>query len=251
MNIRTTSAVLALTMVGGLNVAAQEEGFKPSFMLGTDVSTAYIFRGATLHDKPVAQPYLYADPIEGLTVGAWGNILLDDGSAGDAVDVNEVDLYAEYDLPVGEDFPLGISLAYTEYTYPNSTIGEGTVEDPTVSLPSDREVGLLLSMPWCPLGSTLKAFYGVDGGIDKSLYAEYGIGHSFEGVAEGVTPSLGATVGYADIDGGESGFSAATVTAGVAVGIATFKVIYIAEIDDDVLTVDKDVVGTISLSSTF
>ena len=250
MNIRTTSALLALTMVGGMNVAAQEEGFKPSFLLGTDVSTAYIFRGATFHDKPVAQPYLYADPVEGLTVGAWGNVLLDDGSAGDAVDVNEIDLYAEYDLPTG-DFPIGVSLAYTEYTYPNTTTGEGTEEDPTVAWPSDREFGLLLSLVDVPLSPTLKTFYGVDGLIDKSLYSEFGLGHTFEGVAEGVTPSLGATVGYADIDGGESGFSSATVTAGVAVGIATFKVMYIAELDDDVLAVDKDVVGTISLSSTF
>ncbi|MFO1490132.1 MAG: hypothetical protein U1F87_04285 [Kiritimatiellia bacterium] len=33
------------------------------------------------------------------------------------------------------------------------------------------------------------------------------------------------------------------MTAGVAVGVATFKVTYIAELDDDVLAVDKDVVG--------
>lgn len=250
MNIRTTSAVLALTVLGGLNVAAAEEGFKPSFLLGTDFSTAYIFRGATLHDKPVAQPYLYADPVEGLTVGAWGNVLLDDGSAGDAVDVNEVDLYAEYDLPTG-DCPVGVSLAYTEYTYPNTTMGEGTVEDPTVAWPSDREVGLLLSLSDCPANPTLKTYYGVDGLVDQTLYSELGISHSFEGVAEGVTPSLGATVGYVDPDSGESGFSNATVTAGVAVGVATFKVTYIAELDDDVLAVDKDVVGTISLSKTF
>ena len=60
-----------------------------------------------------------------------------------------------------------------------------------------------------------------------------------------------AVVGYVNPDEGDRGFSHATFTAGVGVGVVTFKVAYIAELDKDVLNVDQDVVGTISLSSTF
>ncbi|MFO1490133.1 MAG: hypothetical protein U1F87_04290 [Kiritimatiellia bacterium] len=191
MNIRTTSAVLALTVMGGLNVAAAEEGFKPSFLAGTDFSTAYIFRGATLHDKPVAQPYLYADPVEGLTVGAWGNVLLDDGSAGDAVDVNEVDLYAEYDLPTG-DCPVGVSLAYTEYTCPNTVTGEGTVEDPRARCL--RTASSACCSP-CRTARPTPPSRPSTGSTGRStrgpLYSELGISHSFEGVWRRGSPLAG------------------------------------------------------------
>jgi hypothetical protein len=258
----TTSGALFAAMLAAHAQApaaapAAKAGFAPTYTAGVDISTAYIFRGATLFDKPVAQPYLSADLATGLTVGAWSNVALDDSDTygGDAGEVSEVDLFAEYDLPLGGS-PIGASVVYTEYTYPNTVTGEGTAEDPTVSAESDSEVGLKLSLETnCALDKalspTLGVYYGLDGAIDKALYAELGLGHTLENVAEGINLILGGTLGYLEPDEGDSGLSAATLSAGLGVGPAVLKVTYVIETDEDVLGIDEEVVGTLGLSKTF
>lgn len=234
--------------------------------LGVDVASAYVFRGATLFDKPVAQPYISANIACGLTFGAWSNIALDDSKTygGEAGKISEVDLSVEYALPLGKS-PIGASAVYTQYTYPNTVTGEGTIEDPTESAEDDSEIGLKLALQTdCALDQainpTLAVFYGLDGAIDKAMYVELGVGHDVE-LNKDLAFGLGGTLGYAngfDASGSEvglqggDGLSSATLSAklkascGGAIGVT-----YVFETDDDVLAVDEEVLATLSLSKSF
>jgi hypothetical protein len=213
-----------------------------------------VFRGATLNDKAVAQPWLYASLSCGLTFGAWANLDLDDSKAygKDSGEISEVDLSIEYALPTG-NAPVGASVIFTDYTYPNTTTGAGTAEDPTASLDDDREVGLKLEMKTdCALDKalspTLGVFYGLDGAIDKALYAELGLGHDLT-LNDQVTLGLGGTLGYLSPDEGSDGLSAATISAKLKSSFgATLGVTYVIETDDDVLGVDEDVVAVLGYS---
>jgi uncharacterized protein (TIGR02001 family) len=198
-----------------------------------DVASAYVFRGATLNDGLVLQPGL---EISGLpvTLGVWGNFDIDDmDGALEENEFSEVDIYASYDIPVEA---LDLSVGYTEYVYPG-----GGVADREVSLSAGFDVALAPSVA---------VYYGIDGGIEDSIYAELGIGHELT-MGEDLAVELGATVGYADPDGGESGFSHYTASLGTSFGCLGVSVTYIGEIDDDVLETDTDVVGMLSVAKDF
>ena len=101
--------------------------------------------------------------------------------------------------------------------------------------------------------------YGVDGGIEDSLYIELSAGSSFE-LCEtvGLGLDLGATVGYMSPDEGEDGFSHYTASVGLSCAALSAGVTYIGQIDDDVLpdvedggSYDVEVVGTIGASIEF
>ena len=208
--------------------------------VGADISSAYVFRGITLNDGVVAQPYL---EVSGLPVdlGVWGNIDIDDyDGALDEGQFSEIDIYASYAIPVEG---IDASIGYTEYTYPQG--GE-----------ADREVGLSLGLD-LPLAPTVGVYYGLDGAVEENLYADFGIGHDFE-LAEGVSLSLGALIGYLYPEEGEDGFHQYELSASFAWSFLTLGVTYIGQIDDDVLVdvedgggYDVEVVGTLGLSYGF
>lgn len=199
-----------------------------------DIASAYVFRGITFNDGPVVQPGIEVS-LHGLTLGAWGNLDLDDYDG--AVEKNqfsEIDWYLEYGIPAGmAEFGVG----YTEYTFPGA---EGDAE---------REVWLGVGLD-VPLSPELAVYYGVDGGIKKALYVEAGIGHGFA-LMDGLDLALGATIGYLNPDEGKSGFSAWSLTAGLTYGMLGASVTYYGQIDDKVLTdayYDVEVVGMLSLA---
>jgi uncharacterized protein (TIGR02001 family) len=211
--------------------------------LTVDVASAYVFRGDTFNDGPVVQPGLEVALPYGLSVGVWGNIDIDDyDGALEKGQFSEIDVYVSYALPIDL---VDISIGYTEYTYPS---GGGD---------ADREVGISLGYDLDVLEVGLGAFYGVDGGIEKSLYVELSAGTSYE-LAEGLSLDLGATVGYLNPDEGASGFSGYSVSAGLSYGIIGASVTYFGQIDDEVLvdvedggTYDVEVVGMLSLALSF
>jgi len=212
-----------------------------------DAASAYVFRGVTFNDGPVLQPGLEVALPSGLVLGAWGNIDIDDYD-GSLVEnqFSEIDIYGSYALPVEL---LDVSIGYTEYTYPGA---EGD---------ADREVGVSFGTALEMVELGLGIYYGLDGGIEKSLYVELSAGTSLE-LAEGVGLDLGATVGYADPDEGESGFADYSVSAGLGYGVVGASVAYIGQIDDEVLAdvvmpteeiefsngYDVEVVGMLSLA---
>ncbi|MGA1531310.1 MAG: hypothetical protein ACO398_11290, partial [Kiritimatiellia bacterium] len=101
-----------------------------------------------------------------------------------------------------------------------------------------------------PLAPAVGLYYGIDGGIDSNLYVDLGVGHDLD-LAEGIGLSLGAVVGYTDPDMGEDGFSHYELSASVGYEFVSAGVTYIGEIDDDVLTVDEDLVFTVGVSHSF
>ena len=218
--------------------------FAAEATMGVDVASSYIFRGAAVNDSFVAQPYLEVGgfpKIDGLSVGVWGNLDLDDDSSGTpkSGEFSEVDLYASYDLPFGCDL-FTTSLSYTEYLYPNS------------ELDADREIGLVTAFDTL-LNPSLGVHVGIDGGIQEQVYFELGLGHDVE-LSEDLTLSLGGVVAalvQSQDSTADDGISYANLSAGLSYGLLSAKIITFFETDDDVLEVDEEVQGIIGLALDF
>jgi len=205
-------AVIAVMMAAMATAAIAEDG--ATVKLSADLASAYVFRGSTFNDGAVLQPGIEVGGLP-VTLGVWANIDIDDyDGAVEGSQFSEIDISASYDLGAG------FGLGYCEYTYPS---GGGD---------ADREVSLSYeaSLPGTP---SVSVNYGIDGGIDKSLYIEAGVSHEIK--TDATTISLGAAVGYADPDEGEAGFSHFAVSAGASYGVASLTLNYVGQIDDDVL----------------
>lgn len=208
--------------------------------IGVDVKSAYVFRGVTYNDGFVAQPFLdvYGLPID---IGVWANYDLEsDHERGyENGQFSEIDLYAFYQLPI--ESLLDITIGYFEYTYPTSDAD------------ADREVTLGLSQENLPLQPSFSIYYGMDGAIEETFYADASIGHDMA-ITEDFTLNLGALIGYLDPKEGEEGFNQYELSASLAYDFVTLGVKYIGQMDDDVLTdevYDAEVVGTLGAKYSF
>ena len=250
----TMRAMLAFCGVLSLTAAV---ALAADVSAGVDFANAYVFRGETLNEGWVAQPSLDASgspKVEGLSVGVWANFDIEDDVERGIEDgqVSEVDLYASYELPAVIE-QAEFSVGYTEYTYPNAAgeavlavDGTATVE----GVDADREVNLIANAVGCPLNPSLGLYYGIDGAVDESFYAEASFGH-VHNVNERLSASASALVGYLSPDVGDDGISHVQLTGGVGYGGFTALVSYIVETDDDVLAVDEEVVVTLGASADF
>ncbi|HMP72270.1 MAG TPA: TorF family putative porin [Kiritimatiellia bacterium] len=225
-----------LAAVAAASVTAGSAALAAEATVGVDVSSAYVFRGATFNDGFVAQPYLDVSGLP-IDIGVWGNLDIDDyDDSLNSGEFSEINIYASYTIPVeGVDASIG----YTEYIYPGA------------ELEADREVSLSLGLD-VPLAPSVGIYYGLDGGIKKNIYVEAGLGHDIE-LDEGISLSLGAAVGYLNPDEGESGFSHWQVSAALNYDFISLGVTYVDTIDKDVLgdAYDVEVIGTLSLSYSF
>ena len=187
---------------------------------GVDFASAYVFRGVTVNDGTVAQPYVEGE-VMGVTVGTWANI--DIANQG-AEAVSEIDLYLGYGL--GEVAGYAIDLGYCEYTYPG-TAGDG-----------ESEVSLAVSGDVLGLDASVAAFADVaaDGEIG---YYEGSLGSGYDLTAD-IAASYGVTIGYTD-GTADSGFGYAALTFGVEKPItdaltAGISLTLIEDLDDDIMT---------------
>jgi len=234
MNMKVLSGLVAVAMMAASAVYGAEAS------LSLDVASAYVFRGVTYNGGLNLQPGMEVGGLGGLSVGAWGVLDLDDYDG--AVVENqfqEVDLYGSYALPCTL---LDLSVGYTEYLYPSAG-GD-----------ADREVGVSAGKAVGPVALAADVYYGVDGGIEKTLYAELSAGSEFELGCLGA--ALGAAIAYVDPDEGESGLSHFTTSAGLSYGPIGASVMYIGQIDDDVLpdgagAYDVEVVGMLSAAVSY
>ncbi len=193
---------------------------------GLDVSTAYIFRGATVSDDVGVFPSLEG-VFNGVTAGVWAWFDTDDS------EVEEIDIYFSYDLDLGGD-AVDVSIGYTEYTYPNTT-------DAT-----DREVSVVLELDGA-LSPSVSVHYGFEGALDEGLYVEANLSRDLD-LGESLTVNAGVTLGAQLGDNvANDGLAFAKVSVSTSVGIANVSVSYIIETDDDVQLIDEDVYGSIGV----
>lgn len=236
-------AVMGAVVAG--SAFAQDEGPSAEAAAGVDVASAYVFRGATVSDEVSVQPLLEGS-FGNLTLGTWGNLNTD------TEQFDEIDYYVSYALPLG-DCPVGLSVGYTEYTYPTGTTtnDEGVI---TGGAEADREVNVAASFEQAlsdalTLSSGLSVNIGLEGPfLDEGLYVAGELGLE-QSVSDDMSVSLGAVLGAElgdNVD--ENGLSHVTLSAGVSYMMLAATVSYVIETDDKVLEVDEDVYGAVSLS---
>lgn len=181
---------LALVLVNARPVNAQ-------LSWGADLGlyTAYVWRGLSLTNRPVAQPDLWFSlPVGGngsFTVGGWGNVELgkyddpaDHISEGGGVagpDLTEFDWYGEFGTTFGN---ASVTLGVTGYIYPND-FGL-TSDNNTIELYAQLGLGTILA-------PSISAYYDVD--KIKGLYLEGSISHDIP-VSPSFTLTLGALAGF-------------------------------------------------------
>ncbi|OGV67185.1 MAG: hypothetical protein A2498_06645 [Lentisphaerae bacterium RIFOXYC12_FULL_60_16] len=243
--MRTFLAVV----VTGLCVLAPLASQAINTAVSLDVASAYVFRGATYNDSWVLQPALevnrflpetYGD----LAFGTWANFDFDDYPVLDIEKhkFSEVDYYTYYTLPVKA---AGITLGYNTYTYPEAD----DIED-------DVDVSLAVGLN-CLLAPTVTAYYGIDGGIDKSLYVKTAVSHDFT-INDDLSINTAAALGYLSIDEGDDGLSNVSATLGVTYKIVSASLTYFGQPDDDLLPdvedgglYDVDLVANFNISYSF
>ena len=189
--------------------------------MSADVVSSYIFRGVTLSDSAVLQPSMELDlPI---VLGIWGNLNFDDYTPDTSGQFTEVDLYANYALPLNIE-PFIMTIGYTEYLYPSSAAGGD----------ADREINAAFLLD-AVLSPTLTIYYGVDGAIERTFYAELELSHSVN-ISDVVNCEFSCTGAYAYPDKGKRGFSNATIGFDLNYNLFHLGATYIAQLDDKVLS---------------
>ena len=179
-------------------LAAQARA-QTEFGVDLGLFSAYVFRGLSYTNKPVAQPAVYLSIPVGnasVTVGGWSNIDIgkyddpndDLSESGGTSSFNfaELDPYGEVSVPVGKATLTGGVLGYI---YPNTTpngVAGLTTEFNTVELYGKAAVDL-------PLSPQLSLYYDID--KIKGAYLEASISHSVQ-AGENVSVDLGALAGF-------------------------------------------------------
>lgn len=213
-----------------------------------DYQTAYIFRGATVHNRSVLQPYLEVKPEEsGWLFGVWANYNaasdtrkdLGPGINSRHSEFSEVDFYLSYELPLQvPDFSL--ALGYNEYMYPNS------------NLKADREIAVIAAFD-SALNPQIALYPGVGGSFKEAVFLEGTIGHQEE-IAHEFMALFGSSVGVqwqGKDSEAEDGFSFVRLTTGIGYRWLRATISYYFETDQDVLEVDQKWLGTVSAQFKF
>ena len=201
--------------------------------------SAYMWRGLTLTNKPVAQPAVYLSIPVGnasLTLGGWSTIdlgkyddLADDISqsgGSSAFNLAEFDPIVEVSFPVGK---ATLTAGGTAYLYHNDEDAPGfgllTSDNNTVEIYGKAEFDT-------PLSPGLAIYYDVD--KIKGAYFEGSVSHSFP-ASEKVSIDLGAVVGFNAGQGlsddpdqsfnfADDGFTHADISAGVPLTAGAFSI---------------------------
>lgn len=205
-----------------------------------DFASAYVFRGVTLSDGASFQPGIeasgfgLAEEYGSLAAGAWGSADLDGDNSST---FQETDWYASYSLPTLVE-GLDLFVGYCEYMY-----GAGA---------SDKEANVGAGYEIAGVGLGLTYYQGVGGLIGSSSYLEFAIGYGMD-FTEELSGSVDARFGFADQDGGESGFQDYDVGASLGYALSEkwsvgASVMYIGQGDKKVLPTgaglyDVDFVG--------
>ena len=252
MKVVKTSQVLGLMVVlAGMtpaSVRAEEAAAEPAATAAAavDVASAYVFRGETFNDDVNVQPTL-SGSFGMLSLGTWGNLNTDSSN------FDEIDYFASVALPLGEEFPIGLSVGYTEYTYPTA-VTEPVADEAVVCLEADREVNVIASHDLAvndetTLGLSLAGNFGLEGPyLDQGINVTADASVDFAATDE-VGISGGVTVGSEWGDNKpDDGISYAQLNLGASYAMLYGAIHYVIETDDDVLVIDEDLWGSVGLS---
>lgn len=222
--------------IGMISAAVAATALTASAGLDVEVVSAYVWRGTTVNDEVNVQSEFTTDIFGGaVELGVWSNFNTDEGQ------FDEIEFFLGIPLPLGEDSPVSVDLLYSELTFPFDG-GD-----------ADRQIGIAFGTSVADIDLGLEFWYYVGGALESTLYIELSAGYDLA-LAENMTLGLGAVLHYWDLDGGESGFNAATFSAALEVVIpeidlpVSFGISYILEIDDKVAPVEEDFFFTIGFS---
>jgi len=242
----TVAVALAAVMVPAVAKAAEAT-------VGTDVNSAYVWRGLTFNDGLVIQPSVDVAHPAGFAVNTWGNY--DIGDYNGAVEENEfseVDLTVSYSPPL--DGPVSVTIGIIEYLFPKE--GNYTPEipegHPAVEPKKDgdtREIFLSVGGEVGGLAIGVDGYYDIDEVEDYYLSGSIAYGVP---LTEELALEAGASIGYAGKDfaefyagGTDGGFFdwSASLAASYAVpqaeGVELGAFItYVSNVDDEVLPDD-------------
>jgi uncharacterized protein (TIGR02001 family) len=238
--------IITMTMAAGLvaGIASAQ-----SVSVTMDFASAYVFRGVTLNDGAVFQPGIevggfgLAEEYGSIVAGAWGNWDFDNYNGGGQKDTfSETDWYASYSLPALVD-GLDLFIGYAEYGY-----GAGS---------SDKEANIGAGYEISGIGLGVTYYQGVGGLIGTSSYLEFAAGYGYD-FSEELSGSIDASLGFADQDGGETGFQDYSIGAGLGYVLSEdwsigASIAYIGQGDDKVLpdgvgAYDVDFVGMLGVA---
>ena len=171
----------------------------PNVSGGTNFATKYVWRGQLLVDDPCIQPEA-AISKWGLTASFWGNYNTrtkkSDDSTISTQEWTELDFVGDYSFNVGEMAdkfgmeapgfvkPIGFSIGYTYYLFPNLDWKSKGVDSHEYYLGVSYDTFL---KPW------FKWYQDVKSG--SGAYLQFGIGHTFD-FTHGITADVGMATAY-------------------------------------------------------
>jgi hypothetical protein len=219
---RYGNLVLVILAFAAVTKAAEEQVVK--FGFSADYYSKYIWRGQNIDGKSVLQPATSASAY-GFTGSIWGNVDLTNRSAtapDNEWEFSEFDYTLDYTAAVPEVDWLNFSVGTIYYRFPN------TAYDPTTEIYGG------LSLNGVPLSPSFKWYRDVD--EIKGSYFQFGVGHTFEKLAEWSDKcycglQLGASIGWANsaynngyfgVDGGHP--NDLTLSTGLCVQIDSWMV---------------------------
>lgn len=111
-----------LAGLGLLTLPATVRAADPS--VGVDFYTAYVWRGITIQDTPVLQPWVDISGISfgkdvSLGVNVWGNFPLSDWKKDGQLRADGGE-FSEFDATLTLSLPKGFKAGYTEFTFPTT-----------------------------------------------------------------------------------------------------------------------------------
>ena len=192
--MKRSSVFGAALLVGGASLFPSPAPAQVNAGADLGFFSAYVWRGISMTNKPVAQPDVYLTVPAGkasVGLGGWANIDLgrydnvrrDLSESGglSSLDLAEFDPWAEISYPIGRVTVTGGALGYV---FPNDAGFTSALN--TLELYGKVAFGV-------PLSPKLAAWYDVD--KIKGLYAEASIAHTIQ-ASDKVAVALGALAGF-------------------------------------------------------
>jgi hypothetical protein len=184
----------AALLAAGLSLAPRAAAAQAEVGAQLDLFSAYVWRGLSLTNKPVAQPSAYVSFPAGnasVTLGGWATVDIGDyddpdddisEGGGGSFNLTEFNPYGEVSFPAGK---ASITGGITGYIYPNDA---GLTEDANT-----WEVYGKFGFEDVPLAPELAVYYDID--AIKGAYIQGSVGHAVP-LNESLSLELGGLVGF-------------------------------------------------------